>query len=308
LTARGLSGLAELIDGERLELARSVHDSFEVLDSFYTAGWSALEVGRYEYVIELADEVLARDLEIQPLGSVALAAIAHVPLGNWDEALAAQQLIRELTSDGSAPPSFASGGYGAEAFIRAAREDTRADERLAEVEAWTAEELPRRWPLPLAAVAYARRGEFGAARRFLDLLDDQGVYRPRELEARCALIVEEQSWAEAEGAIDAARRFAHEGQLIALPLHAARLEGHLLRSRGELDAARECLEHALEGFAALNAQWEMARTELVLAEVLIGLEKADDAASLLEHSEATFARLRVPRELGHARTLLDSLR
>jgi hypothetical protein len=211
-------------------------------------------------------------------------------------------------SEGSAPPSFASGGYGAEAFILAAREEPLADERLTEVEAWTSEELPRRWPLPFAAVAYARRGEFDAARRLLDLLYDQGVYRPRELEARCALIVEEQSWAEAEEVIDAARRFAHEGQLIALPLHAARLEGHLLRSRSQLAAARGCLELALAGFASLNAQWEVARTELVLAEVLIGLEQVEEAASRLEHAEATFARLRVPRELAHARTLLDSLR
>jgi hypothetical protein len=259
-------------------------------------------------VIELADEVLARDLEISPLGSVALTALAHVPLGSWDEGLAAQQFIRELMSDGSAPPSFASGGYGAEAFILVAREEPLADERLTEVEAWTSEEFPRRWPLPFAAVAYARRGEFDSARRLLDLLDDQGVYRPRELEARCALIVEEQSWSEAEEVIDAARRFAYEGQLIALPLHAARLEGHLLRSRGQLAAARDSLELALAGFVSLNAQWEMARTELALAEVLIGLESVDEAASRLEHAEATFARLRVPRELAHARKLLDSLR
>jgi class 3 adenylate cyclase/tetratricopeptide (TPR) repeat protein len=308
LNVRGLYGLAAQIDGERLELARTVHDSFEVLDSFYTAGWTALEVGRYEYVIELADEVLARDLEIQPLGSVALTALAHVPLGNWDEGLAAQQFIRELMSDASTPPSFASGGYGAEALILVAREDPLADERLTEVEAWTSVEFPRRWPLPFAAVAYARRGEFDSARRLLDLLDDQGVYRPRELEARCALIAEEQSWAEAEEVIDAARRFAHEGQLIALPLHAARLEGHLLRSRGQLADARDSLELARAGFASLNAQWEVARTELVLAEVLIGLEQVEEAASRLEHAEATFARMRVPRELAHARKLLDSLR
>jgi hypothetical protein len=34
----------------------------------------------------------------------------------------------------------------------------------------------------------------------------------------------------------------------------------------------------------------------------------DEVVSRLEHAEATFARLRVPRELAHAQKLLDSLR
>ena len=309
--ARPLRPVAEPIDRERLEIARRVHDPFEVVDSFYTAAWSALEVGRYEEVVALADEFHARELEIPPLGSIALSALANVPLGNWDEALVAQQYVRDATSgDHPSPPSFASGGYGAEALILEAREERGAsDERLAEIEVWTAEELPRRWPLPLAAVAHARRGDFAMARHLLALLSDGratvAVYRVRELEARAALIVEEGAWHEADDVIIAARRHAEEGKLIALPLHADRLEGHLLASRGEFTAARTSFERALAGFASLNARWEAAQTELALGGTLLELGERDAAAPLLERAAATFERLRVPRELERARALAD---
>jgi tetratricopeptide (TPR) repeat protein len=307
---RGHYGQSEPIDRERLELARRVHDPFEVIDSFYTAGWSALEVGRYTEVVALADEIEARELEIPALGSVALTALACVPLGRWDEALAAQKRIRDATSvEHPSPPSYASGGYGAEAFILEAREERgAADARLAEVEAWTGDELPRRWPLPLAAVAYARRGEFDAARRLLSLLDDplnHGVYRVRELEARAALIVEEAAWAEAEAVVARARHHVEEGLVIALAFHADRLEGQLLRHRGELEAARVLLARALDGFASLAAEWEAARTQLALAETLIELGPRHEAEPLLAQAEKTFARLRVPRELARVRALRE---
>jgi class 3 adenylate cyclase/tetratricopeptide (TPR) repeat protein len=305
---RGLYGQSEPIDRERLELARRVHDAFEVVDSFYTAGWSALEVGRYEEVVALADEILARELEILPLGSIALTALAKVPLGDWDGALAAQQRVRDATSeDHPAPPSFASGGYGAEAFILEAREERgAADMRLSEVETWTAEELPRRWPLPLAAVAYARRGDFDSARRLLSWLEDeraQGVYRVRELEARAVLVVEEGAWGEAEEIVAKARRHVEESRVVALGYVADRLEAHLLRQRGDLAGARTSFERALAGFASLNAAWEVALTELALSEALLELGSRDEAAPHLDHAEATFARLRVPRELARTRAL-----
>ena len=53
LNIRGLYGHAEPIDRERLELARTLRDPFEVGDSFYTAAWSALAIGLYSEVIEL---------------------------------------------------------------------------------------------------------------------------------------------------------------------------------------------------------------------------------------------------------------
>src|SRR3954452_12276775 len=304
LNVRGLYGLAEKIDRERVELARTVHDSFEVLDSFYTAAWSAYEIGDYRRVVELGEEIRSRDLEVQPLGSIALTALAGLPLGHWDDALAAQEVVRSLTAERSAPPSFASGGYGAEALILAAREDPRADDRLAEVEAWTAEELPRTWPLPAAVVAYARRGDFEAARRLLGLLDDQLVYHARALEGPCTLIGEEAAWDEAEDVVAAAREHAAQGQLVALALHADRLQARLLRQRGDLAGARRLFELALQGFRALDARWEVAQTQLGLAEALIEAQATSEAAPLLRAAEETFAALRVPRELGRVRSLL----
>ena len=168
--------------------------------------------------------------------------------------------------------------------------------------------MPRRWPLPLAAVAYARRGDFAASRRLLSLLDDprvHAVYRVRELEARSVLIVEEGTWDEAASVVEAARRHAEEARAIGLAFHADRLEGHLLRERGDAAAARMSFSRALEGFASLNARWEVAQTQLALAETLLDLGSPDEARPLLAEAEETFARLRVPRELARARALRE---
>ena len=121
---RGLYGLAEAIDRERLEIARGIRDPFEVGDTFYTAAWSAYEVGHYATVLELAAEFEAGEPAVPPLGVMSLTVLSRLPLGQWDEALADQVRARELLGDDAAnPPSFASGGYGAEAFILEARGD-----------------------------------------------------------------------------------------------------------------------------------------------------------------------------------------
>jgi hypothetical protein len=238
---------------------------------------------------------------------MALAALAHVPRGEWDEALAVQARLRELL-DGGAPPSFATGGYGAEMFIHEAREDrAAADAVLAEVDAWTADPQRRRpWPAPLIAAALARRGDVAAARARLATLD-QPIYRQRALEVRCSVLAEEGTWDEAGAVADEARRLARAARLRTLALHADRLEGRARAAGGEPEGAVAPLERARAGFARAGAAWEVAVTELALGEAFAQLGRADPAAHALTRAAETFERLRVPRERERAEAALGRL-
>src|SRR5471032_3333267 len=99
LNIRGLYGQAEPIDREALAIARTVRDPFEVADTFYTAAWSALDVGHYSEVLALAAEFDTLALETLPIGHLSLAVLAQVPLGDWDAALADEARLRELLGD-----------------------------------------------------------------------------------------------------------------------------------------------------------------------------------------------------------------
>jgi hypothetical protein len=120
---------------------------------------------------------------------------ARVALGEWDAALVDQARLRELCGEAS-PPSFASGGHGAEALSYEARGDRAAADAVhAEIDSWMTDgERPRLWANPLTAVASARRGDFDRARDLLgQLAGKHGSYYARELAARCALIAEDGS-------------------------------------------------------------------------------------------------------------------
>jgi tetratricopeptide (TPR) repeat protein len=309
LNARGLYGHAKPYNQARLEIARRIHDPFEVTDTFYTAAWAALEVGSYRDVLALAAEYQAIGMDVPPLGTLGLSVLARVSLGEWDEALAAQARFRSLLGDRAGlPPSFATGGYGAEVLIHEARgERPAADAVVAEIVEWrerTAGQRP--WPLPLAAVALARRGDYATARELLELIAEDRSSRPRGLAARCEVVAEEGTWDEADAVVAATRAHAEAGKLVALPLHADRLEGRAHLAGGDPARALGPLERAVKGFAQLDARWEVALTELVRGEALAALGRDDEAAPVLERAAREFERLRVPRELERAEALLGA--
>jgi tetratricopeptide (TPR) repeat protein len=204
---------------------------------------------------------------------------------------------------------MASGGHGAAAFIHEARgEHAAAGAALAEIEAWSVEgEWPRLWASPMAALALARRGDFSAARERLDALLENGIYRGREIEVRCAVMAEERAWDGAGALVERARRHAEIGELVALPFHADRLEGRALLASGDAADAVPVLEQARAGFAGLSAGWEVALTDLSLGEALAGSGREEDASQVVARAAEVFERLGVPRELERARALLETL-
>jgi len=222
-----------------MAIARGARDPFEVTDTYYTAAWSAYDVGHYRTAVDLCAEFEAGDYAATPLGVLSLSVLSRVALGEWDEALAEQARVRELLGDeASDAPSFASGGYGAEAFMHEARgETTAADAIRAEIEVWYEAERPRKWPLPQLILMLARRGDFSAAREALAVLADRRIYLPRELEVHCTLVAEQGTWDEAEDLIARSRRHAADAKLLALAFHADRLEGRALLAAGNATAA-----------------------------------------------------------------------
>ncbi|HEY3613066.1 MAG TPA: hypothetical protein VGK92_05145, partial [Gaiellales bacterium] len=173
---------------------------------------------------------------------------------------------------------------------------------------WEADgEGKRRWATQLVAATLIRRGEYAAARAQLESLLDTNLFLGRELEQRCELVAAEGAWDEAPAVLAAARRHAAHGRLVALALHADRLDGRLQLASGEPRGALPPLERALAGFGALGAEWEGAVTGLALGETLAALGRDGEAEASLTVSSAVFERLRVPRELAAARTLLGAL-
>jgi len=152
-----------------------------------------------------------------------------------------------------------------------------------------------------------RRGAFEEARTRLDR--DHSGPRGQEsaallLEAECDLVAETGAWERASEVAAAARREAEAAGLVALPIHADRLEGRAARSSGDLDVAIETLRHASEGFAALEARWEEARTGLFLAEALVEAGGHDEARRLSQRALDVFDELGSLAESATARRLL----
>jgi hypothetical protein len=86
-----------------------------------------------------------------------------------------------------------------------------------------------------------------------------------------------------------------------------RLEGRAALAAGDTGRAIESLERAREGFAALSARWEGARTDAFLAEALAALGRDHDARARLNTSIGVFEELGAARELRRAAELAKRL-
>jgi hypothetical protein len=155
-----------------------------------------------------------------------------------------------------------------------------------------------------------RRGEFAEAQELLDTNDASplGVNIGLGLDARCALVAEQGAWEETEKVLARARAHAEEAGLLALPLVADRLEGRAALVAGDADRAVELLARARDGLAGLGARWEVACTELPLAEALLETGRRGEAAELLPAALALFDQLGSVLEQERARELLTKLR
>ena len=88
-----------------------------------------------------------------------------------------------------------------------------------------------------------------------------------------------------------AREWADRTGLLALPAFADRLEGQAALAAGDVELGLERLRRARDTSARLEAAWDRARTELVLASALLDAGEKGEAADVLASALATLTTL-----------------
>ena len=257
----GLHGRTWPVIERRLAIVERLSDPWEIGDAFQTAADVALAVGRYHEALRWASEGYERARGGPDVWRAGLAwrSIARFKLGDWDGAIEdfeRMEAARATTRFGSVG-YFTLTMWSCVALIHELRGERAAADRLA---TGMVAGTPRHRDDPEDPVACetggvprfgrgarADRGERVLGAEHGEGRDPRGALRrdrrPREVGAR----------RRRGGRGPRVRRGA---LLVALPLHAYRLEGRVALERDDTASAVAALTRAREGFASLGAAWE----------------------------------------------------
>ncbi len=309
----GLHGRTWPVVERRLAIVDRMTDPWELGDAFQTGADTALAIGRYDDARRLANEGYERARGGPDVWRAGLAwrAIARFKLGDWDGALEdfdQMEAARATTRFGSVG-YFTLTMWSCVALLHELRGESVAADRLV---ARAVAEIPgtvtiRRLPW-LARIA-AHRGSDEAFERIEESQSTVGrdMAKGAILEALCDVIAELGRWELAGGATADARAFAERALLLALPLHADRLEGRAALARGDASGAIDALARARDGFTALGASWEAALARLWLGEAQLAAGAHADAREAAEAALDVFQALRSVQELERARSVLERI-
>lgn len=306
-------GRVEEVTDRRVAMVDEVDDPWELGDIYAVSAWGAFHRGRYRAAHELAVEGgrrVAGEFPAVHVHTQAWAVVASFRLGEWERALLEFEILRDLLGDRrDEPPYFASRPFGWLAVVHEVRGEPAAADRLVAVLdnlgtkpafelAFTGSRIP-------VARVLARRGEGEAARKLLHFDPTHGhPSRGIAMEILCDVLIDAWDFSEAARLLPAARVQAQENGLVALPVHADRLEGAVALDAGDLETAIACLARARDGFAGLEARWEQACTELLLGRALAGAGDVAGAHAAAQRALPVHEELRSLREAGAARELL----
>lgn len=309
----GLAGRVGEVTGRRLALVPALIDPREIEDAYAMAAWAAFHTGRYAEAAGLATEGFNRSVTVTAamgLHCLEWRALAKFRLGDWDGFFEDFELGRRLVGEREeSPPGFISRPFAVAALISEVRGDGGEADRL--MKRLTA--LEGEWQEVGTCDAWlgsllARRGRFAEARarlvreEFAYIRENLGLL----LEARCDLLIEEEAWDEARETVEEARAHAEAAALIALRHHADRLEAMAAEAAGDRLRALDLLGAAREGFDAIEARWEAARTDLLMAEVLFRGGRTEEARRSAAPSVPVFEELGARRELDRARSVAEA--
>jgi DNA-binding SARP family transcriptional activator len=272
----GRHGEAYRISVRRLQLAPRLTDVTEIGDTYAVAAREALFVGRYREAEERASACVerARDLDSGPyLHGLTWLVAARFHLGDWDGALADHAELERVVAltERELPPAFSMAAYTRIALCHVVREQhDEADRYIALARRFIRERGLERTPgrsihIPPLALALARQGHFDDALALVPYVP-RSVNAGFTLEARCEIAAGRERWDEAPELVAAAREEASVGEQLSLPLYADRLEGLAAAAAGDTPKAAELLGRSADGFAAIGARWEEARSRRMLAE------------------------------------------
>jgi hypothetical protein len=314
---RGLYGPSLPNIQQRMELAQTLENPWELGDLYAVAAWASAMIGDFDEAVRFAKQGVSLTTDQAPgmeLHNLSWLALAEFSLGNWstvvDEIL---PRVRALLGDRSQdPPYFTMHVYASAAFVHASRDDARAIELLEILHklSGTPEEqhrhfAPRIW---LTTVLF-RVGSHQEAQKLLDSVHrvHTQIYRPLLDQVIATALAEQRRFDEVPEFVRRSREYSERAQLRALPVHLDRLEGRSAVAGDDVEAGVEMLEKARQGFEALGATWERAVTELDLAEVLATSGNAERARSLLDEAAPDLERAGALRELKRLWALRQSL-
>jgi hypothetical protein len=291
-------------------------DVKEIGDTYAMLAYTAQYIGRYAAAEADAGVCIERSRGVDSgsyIHGLTWRVAARFMLGNWDGALADQAELESLAAQDprALPVAYTMRAYTFTSLcheLRGARDEADRyielgrrffESRRSPVQARGSVHLQ-----PLA-LTLARRGRFEEALEMSPLIP-RSAGAAVTLEVLCELTAAQERWEDASALVAAAREEAENGELLAVPLHAHRLEGRAAAAAGDAQRAATLLRRSAEGFAALQARWEEAWSRLLLAEALAEIQPRD-AGRELEAALAVFTRLGSVREVERARRLLASV-
>jgi len=309
----GLYGGVRPMLARRLEIAEVFQDPWEAGDIYGMAAWEHFMLGEYEDSVRLGfiGQERAEGAEGLNIHCLNWAGASLFHLGEWDRVLEAfREAVAAMGGRADDPPYFMMNLFGAAAFVHEARGLEGADRLLTILRdsrgfVHGGRVLASNW----LAWAVARRGEH---ERAWELIDESAVesmtMRPFQDQVAAELFALTARWDEVPAFLGDARAYAKAAELLALPVHLDRLEGQHALAAGDAERALELLEGARRGFATLQAEWERARTELDLADLLIAVDRTEEARSMLDAATHNLQRAGAVLELerlGSLRTRLS---
>jgi hypothetical protein len=308
-------GASQVFQEERLALIPQLDDPAEIADIYGTVAWHLVHMGHYRRAAELpmGNEPGSSGSVLSPMShrtKYVFHAFALFRLGDWDRFWSVYALL-DAAVEHDRPFSYHTMRlYGIAAYLKEVAGDrTAADALIADLDRSQASRGSvgvsgaRLWIVE----TLVRRGLFADARERLAEADPVREVQNRDLtfEAWSELIAAEGSWDEAPPIVAGARDWAERTGLLALPAFADRLEGQAALAAGDPRLGLDRLRRARAVFDGLEAAWEGARTDLVLANALISIGENHEAAAAARDALATLSHLEAPMEIERARDLVS---
>ncbi len=299
---RGLYGADILVSERRLALATRIDDPWELGDIYAMCAWGWSMLGDFRKAEGFAREGVERTADLQAEGlllhCMSWQAFSSFSMGEWHTLM--DDIVPKVDAilGNREPPYFSVAYLGSSALVAALRQEPDAPARMARIEQldFTNRQtvLQCVWLAPLRILA----GDLDAARELLNRAaasDFRGA-APFEAQIWAWFLAESGAWDEVPAFLTKTRRYSADAGLIALPNHLDRLEGQWLLANGQLERAMDLLTVARRGFAALAARWELARTDVSLADAQRALGQDELAQRSLETAGVVFEDLRSVRD------------
>jgi hypothetical protein len=274
----------------RLTLVDDIQDPEEIGDIHAMQCWVDFHRGHYRQVREFGDIGFRHTIDQVPsvaLHCLAWRGVSRFRLGDWDGVLDDYSIGLEILGEARPePPYFASGLWAVAAVVNELRGHRDAADEIMETLASSQPTESGSDPAPLApwveflGPVLARRGQADLALRLIDSSSfRRGTRRGLLHQAQCDTMLDGARWDRAGEVAAATRQFGEARGLEALAPAANRLEGVAFVTAGRFEDGIGLLHRARDAFAGLDARYDVALTEIRLADALLMVDRADPEMS-----------------------------